>query len=181
MGLLSSVEKTSSYWPNVLYTVPLIALLLPLVAYFYANMVNLIKATDAFYVIAATVMCIGQYWSLVLKKLELSHLVVRLQHLVDQSIYTNVNENNISFGLHLTVLFAGESSLSFEVYRRVEMKISRFTNAMKAFVIFSSSICLFLPFVFAGFRFLMGVYRPDDWYLPYKTTWVECFRFRRPL
>lgn len=178
MGLLSSAEQTSSqtiisYWLNVLYTIPLLALLVPLVAYFYANMVNLIKATDAFYVIAATLMCIGQYWFLVLQKPELSRLVVRLQNLVDQStICTNFDENHFIRFKILNAL-AGESSLSYHVYKSVEMKISRFTIAMKAFVIISSSICLFLPFVFAGFHFVMGVYQPDDWYLPYRTMWVE--------
>lgn len=90
MGLLSRVDQTTSrqlinYWVNVVYTIPLLTLLFPLVAYFHANMVNLIKATDAFYVIAATLMCIGQYWFLVMQKAELSHLVHRLQYLVDQS------------------------------------------------------------------------------------------------
>lgn len=95
MGLLSRIGPTTgrqrfqfiNYLPNVAYTIPLLTLLFPLAAYFYANMVNLIKATDAFYVIAATLMCIGQYWFLVVQKPELSHLVLRLQCLVDQSTF----------------------------------------------------------------------------------------------
>lgn len=92
MGLLSGVDRTHTrpelitYWPNLLYTIPLLTLLFPLMAYFQTNMVNLIKATDAYYVIAATLMCIGQYWFLVVQKPELSHLMFRLQYLVDQSI-----------------------------------------------------------------------------------------------
>lgn len=90
MGLMEGVDqshplKLITYWTNALYTIPLLALLFPLIAYFYANMVNLIKATDAYYVIAATLMCIGQYWFLVVQKSELSHLLLRMQHLVNQS------------------------------------------------------------------------------------------------
>lgn len=114
MGLLARIGPTASrqriqfinYWPNVMYTVPLLTLLFPLAAYFYANMVNLIKATDAFYVIAATLMCIGQYWFLVVQKPELSHLVLRLQYLVDQSTFKwpviSMLENNV---LHFSLSF----------------------------------------------------------------------------
>lgn len=58
----------------------------------------------------------------------------------------------------------------FDVFVSVEKRIHRFTNGMKAFVILSSSICLFLPFPYAGLRYIIGKYTPDDWYLPYKTT-----------
>lgn len=94
MGLLDSnsnqilsSEKFINFWPNLVYTIPLLALLFPLLAYFHANVVNIIKATDAFYVIAATLMCIGQYWFLVLQKSELRQLMFELQYLVDQSIH----------------------------------------------------------------------------------------------
>lgn len=178
MGLMSSavqvpIQNPINYWPNLLYSIPLLALLFPLVSYFYANIATLLEATDAFYVIAATLMCLGQYWFLVMQKFELNRLVLRLQHLVEQSKFC------INFTEVLALIFrsifllarttSGEKRPSFNMYRNVEMKISRFTTAMKAFVIFSSSICLFLPFAFASFHFLMGVYRPDDYYLPYKT------------
>lgn len=80
------INKLKSYCYNLLYTVPLLALLFPLIAYFYANLANITKATDAFYVIAATVMCIGQYWSLVIEKTKLAHLLLRLQYLVNESM-----------------------------------------------------------------------------------------------
>lgn len=107
MGLLSSVEQTANvpfitnYCSNVLYTIPLLALLFPLIAYFSVNMVNIIKATDAYYVIAATLMCIGQYWFLVVQKPELRHLVHRLQYLVDQSELWLILATRIVYFPHL--------------------------------------------------------------------------------
>lgn len=53
--------------------------------YFYSNIDNLHKATEAFYVIAATLMCIGQYWFLLYKKTNLINLLNWLQSLVEQS------------------------------------------------------------------------------------------------
>lgn len=90
LGLLYDIEKPINhsligYLPNIIYTIPLLSLLFPLIAYFYYNMDNLTNATDVFYVIAATLLCIGQYWFLVVQKRPLFHLLAELQLLVDQS------------------------------------------------------------------------------------------------
>lgn len=56
----------------------------------------------------------------------------------------------------------------FQNFIDVEDKVFIYTKRMKAFVTFSSTICLFLPFIYSTFHLLIGKYQPDDWYLPYK-------------
>lgn len=68
-------------------------------------------------------------------------------------------------------LFPGErDSRSFNEFVQVERQVYIFTKQMKAFVTFASTICLFLPCIYAAVRFLIGKYTPNDWYLPYKFT-----------
>lgn len=86
MGLLHADNKNSLYYvKNVLITVPMLVLLLPLCGYLVLNANNILKATDAFYVIAATILCICQYWFLVAQKGTLLDLLSELQKLIDQS------------------------------------------------------------------------------------------------
>lgn len=88
MGLLMETDqpwRLHHYVKNVLISIPLFTLLYPLCAYFRYNMFNLLNATDAFYVIAATILCLGQYWFLVMQKQPLRNLLLELQALIDQS------------------------------------------------------------------------------------------------
>lgn len=133
MGLLSSAVQVSTQnpinWPNCLYTIPLLALLFPLGSYFYANIVDLVKATDAFYVIAATLMCLGQYWFLVMQKSELNRLLLRLQFLVEQSkCCINFTEEFMAFGINFSFSFTLSSRQERRVHhsRRIEMSKSKF-------------------------------------------------------
>lgn len=89
MGLLLDSEQQYSlhYVKNVLVTLPMVLLLLPLCAYLFFDGNNLVNATDVFYVIAATILCIGQYWFLVLQKRPLLDLLAELQTIIDQSKY----------------------------------------------------------------------------------------------
>lgn len=91
MGLYSNDDgqfnhNLINYLPNIIYSIPLLSLLFPLIAYFCKNVGNLSNATDVFYVIAATLLCIGQYWFMMLQKVPLMHLLCELQQLVDKSI-----------------------------------------------------------------------------------------------
>lgn len=103
----SSSDKTH-YLRNIIFTIPLLLLLFPLCAYFYFNISNLINATDVFYVIASTTLCIGQYWFLVMQKLPLQQLLVELQELVDQS---NTKTHKIVVSIVLNVLFGFQENL----------------------------------------------------------------------
>lgn len=87
MGLLMESDKKYSlhYVKNVLITAPMVVLLLPLCGYLVFNANNLLTATDVFYVIAATFLCIGQYWFLVVQKRPTTDLLSELQALIDQS------------------------------------------------------------------------------------------------
>lgn len=91
MGLLLETDKPYSlqYVRNVLITLPMVLLLLPLCAYIVFNANNLLGATDVFYVIAATILCISQYWIFVMQKRPLFNLLAELQTLIDQSIIPN--------------------------------------------------------------------------------------------
>lgn len=75
------------YSRNLVISIPLFVLLFPLLAYFIVNLNNLSKATDVTYVIAADLMCIGQYWFLVAQKLPLQKLMSELQWIVQQSMF----------------------------------------------------------------------------------------------
>lgn len=98
MGLiLQETDKKHSlqhYVKNVLITLPMVVLLWPLCAYFVYNTNNLVNATDVFYVIAATMMSIGQYWFLVAQKKPLVNLISELQTIIDQSIYLYAYKSN---------------------------------------------------------------------------------------
>lgn len=88
MGLLLETDAPwllLHYVKNVLISIPLFTLLYPLCAYFRDNMYILVNATDAFYVIAAVLLCLGQYWFLVMQKQPLRCLFSELQALIDQS------------------------------------------------------------------------------------------------
>lgn len=88
MGLLLETDAPwflLHYVKNVLISIPLLTLLYPLCAYFHHNMSILLNATDAFYVIAATLLCLGQYWFLVMQKQPLRCLFSELRALIDQS------------------------------------------------------------------------------------------------
>lgn len=87
MGLLKESDRKNSlhYVKNVLITVPMVILLFPLCGYLAFNGNSLLRATDVFYVIAATILCIGQYWFLVAQKGPLFDLLSELQALIDQS------------------------------------------------------------------------------------------------
>lgn len=87
MGLVERTDETNSsrYVKNILITIPMVVLLLPLCAYILTEANNLRDVTEVFYVIAATIMCIGQYWFLVAQKKPLENLISELQTLIDQS------------------------------------------------------------------------------------------------
>lgn len=88
MGLLRASANTNPwthYIKNVLITLPMLVLLSCLCAFFIANLGDLVEATDVFYVIASTLLCISQYWFLVGQKISLCSVLTNLQHLVDQS------------------------------------------------------------------------------------------------
>lgn len=87
MGLLMESDKKNSlhYVKNVLITAPMVVLLVPLCGFLVSKANNLLSATDVFYVIAATILCIGQYWFLVAQKRPLFELLSELQALIDQS------------------------------------------------------------------------------------------------
>lgn len=87
MELLAPADpnnRWTHYVKNVLISLPMLMLLCSLCAYFALHIGNLVEATDVFYVIAATLLCIGQYWFLVGQKAALVHLLGDLQQLVDQ-------------------------------------------------------------------------------------------------
>lgn len=87
MELLAPADpnnRWTHYVKNVLISLPMLMLLCSLCAYFALHIGNLVEATDVFYVIAATLLCIGQYWFLVGQKVPLVHLLGDLQQLVDQ-------------------------------------------------------------------------------------------------
>lgn len=66
-------------------------------------------------------------------------------------------------------VFVGErDSHVFQLFTDVEIKVFHYTRRMKAFVTFSSTICLFMPFIYSAYRLVVGEYQPEDWYLPYK-------------
>lgn len=111
MGILLSTEQMLNrsvlhYVPNLVYNIPLMLLLHPLLAYFYVNVDNLTNATDAFYVIAATIMCISQYWFLMFQKVPLWHLFSQLQHLVDHRKYgTHFSGKHLAYAAHIVIVF----------------------------------------------------------------------------
>lgn len=72
------------------------------------------------------------------------------------------------FFLHLFHSVGENESSVFQSYLDVEHEVFIFTKQMKGFVSFSSTICLFLPIIYAGMRLLVGKYTHNDWYLPYK-------------
>lgn len=93
MGLVSDAAAAvndrrlsySYYVRNILITIPMVVLLMPLCAYFVYHANDLVHATEVFYVIAATILCIGQYWFLVWQREPLENLISELQTLIDQS------------------------------------------------------------------------------------------------
>lgn len=56
------------------------------------------------------------------------------------------------------------------MFVELERQIVVFTKQMKAFVSTSSTSCLVLPALYAGYRYASGKYTPADWFLPYKAT-----------
>lgn len=88
-------------------------------------------------------------------------------------IFQIINETNFEriFLLKIQwISFSGEvNSRVFFKYSVVEQQVYLFTKQMKAFVSFTSTICLLLPCIYAGFRAIIGKYSGiNDWYLPYK-------------
>ena len=87
MGLLMETDDKYSlhYVKNVVISLPMLVLLLPMCGYLVSSANHLLSATDVFYVIAADCLCIGQYWFLVAQKRQLLDLMSELQVLIDQS------------------------------------------------------------------------------------------------
>lgn len=86
-GVVIRTKNPLHFLKNIVITIPLVLLLFPLCAYFYFNLNILMNATDVFYVIAATILCMGQYWFLVVQKVPLQRVLIELQAIVDQSNY----------------------------------------------------------------------------------------------
>lgn len=92
MGLLRAKGHTNPwnhYIKNVLITLPMLVLLGCLCAFFITNLDDLVEATDVFYVIAATLLCISQYWFLAGQKISLRNVLAILQRLVSQSEFSH--------------------------------------------------------------------------------------------
>lgn len=107
MELLAPADpnnRWTHYIKNVLISLPMLLLLCSLCAFFVLHLDNLVEATDVFYVIAATLLCIGQYWFLVGQKVPLVHLLNDLQQLVDQrefSPHANVRWSIAPFSVRI--------------------------------------------------------------------------------
>lgn len=82
MGLIPGIGV---YLPVAVWSIPLITLLLPMIAYSIVNIHDVRKATDASYVIAADILCTGQYWFLAAQKTNLLNVLNHLDRLVAES------------------------------------------------------------------------------------------------
>lgn len=123
MGLIRESDKKYSlhYVKNVLITVPMVVLLLPLCGYLVFSANSLLRATDVFYVVVATILCIGQYWFLVAQKGPLLDLLSELQALIDQSKCQIEHFQVINGGQFKPLFFSSSKWFSiffFFVFRR---------------------------------------------------------------
>lgn len=84
MGVLSESDGKQCV-KQLLVTFPMLTLLVPLCAYFVYHKNNVVNATEVFYVIAASILCILQYWFLIAKRRQLADLMSELHVLIDQS------------------------------------------------------------------------------------------------
>lgn len=82
MGLIPGAGVTL---PVIIWSLPLITLLLPMISYSIVNIHDVRKATDASYVVAADILCIGQYWCLAAQKKNLLSVLDHLDRLVVES------------------------------------------------------------------------------------------------
>lgn len=166
MGLIPGAGITL---PVIIWSVPLITLLLPLISYSIVNIHDVRKATDASYVVAADILCIGQYWCLAAQKKNLLSVLDHLDKLVIES-RRKFCGNSFRCIVLIARSIIGKSSPVFDTFTRTENRIRSYARAMKIFVITSSSMCLFLPFFVAGYFYLRGTYSPSVWWLPYKVV-----------
>lgn len=93
MGLLTSGDDIRTILPILLWSIPLISLLMPCIAYSLSNINDVNKATEATYVVAADVLCLGQYWFLVAQRNELKKILKRLDGLVQKRNWNEINQN----------------------------------------------------------------------------------------
>lgn len=176
MGVVVDTDENYSlqYVKNVLITMPLVILLLPLCGYIAFNVHSLLSATDVFYLIAACLQSIGQYWFLVAHKAPLQDLISELQMLIDQSIYIYQNWTFscyqwIQFTMILFIRLGECESRVFHKFIQAEHQVTFFTKQMKVFVTFCCAFCFSMPYIYVAYRSITGEYKDSDWYLPYKS------------
>lgn len=90
LGLIQQNEASETYgFLNVLHICTVIFIILsttvPSIAYFWANVADITKTTDATYTIAAMCMSLGMYWFPAISKSKLKTLLGDLQNIVDES------------------------------------------------------------------------------------------------
>lgn len=70
---------------NIFVILVILSTLLPSIAYFWVNITDIKKTTDATYIIASMSMALGMYLSLVQSKIELGNLLIELQMIMNES------------------------------------------------------------------------------------------------
>lgn len=92
LGLINLKSKpfefNKNFWiklHNIFVILVILSTLLPCFAYFWVNITDIKKTTDATYIIASMSMALGMYLSLVQSKIELGNLLIELQMIMNES------------------------------------------------------------------------------------------------
>lgn len=83
-----SLKSTSNFWMNlhnIIVILTILSTLLPCFAYFFVNITDIKKTTDATYIIAAMSMALGMYLSFVNSKFELKNLLIESERIMNES------------------------------------------------------------------------------------------------
>lgn len=74
---------------NIFYTMPMAVIVAFSIGYFFKNMSDMSKATEASYPIIGISLYFAEYWAFALQKIDFRNLLADLQDIVDMSMYLN--------------------------------------------------------------------------------------------
>lgn len=60
----------------------------------------------------------------------------------------------------------GQDRSTYHNYEAIEQRCERFTIRFRPLIIVSAAICFLMPFLLAGYTFIIGKYSHDVWFMP---------------
>lgn len=179
MGMLlpRNQEKSSlkDILHNILFIIPIAYLMVTSIAYFYANISDINKATEGAYPALAVLLYLLQYLAFAMQKRKADFIINNLEYIVNLSwfrIFNFLKIINYFLVKHFIIIaiVQGKDNIVFESYQKIEEKAKNFTRKFTKTMCGMVSGVFILPLAVVGYSYAVGAYSPDVWFLPYKVV-----------